>query len=247
VFTATGKTWKREWCELAVSVVRKENPEFPAAWKQFQEAFVTAMDNPGKWHEATKYASYAYTTKPPFPRMLLRLPGGRKIVLPHPEKEPRTMCEILTWTGTPNDPKSKVKSRKWENIPGHHDRDVVELMIMGKNGMRGPNTSLGTSFSTWEISYYGHTENNQYGRVKTYGGSELQTFTQATGVDLLANGALEAEKAGFLPFLLVHDQCLAPAEGDPNLFTEKLCTVPDWFKGFPLSAETDVVRSYCKS
>jgi hypothetical protein len=26
-----------------------------------------------------------------------------------------------------------------------------------------------------------------------------------------------------------------------------LCKVPEWFPGFPLEAETDEVRSYCKS
>ena len=247
VFTATGKTWSREKCEKAAAIVRKENPEFPEAWTKFQNAFVEALDKPGKWHEATEYVSYAYTLKPPFPRMLMRLPSGRRIVMPYPRKEPFTMCEILTWSN--DGPKRKVVKREWESVPGHwSEREILERKLdMGDAFLRGTNVTLGTWFPTWEISFYGHTENGHYGRVKTYGGSELQTATQATGVDLLAQGALEAERRGFLPFLLVHDQCLAPVTGPEDDFTNALCTVPEWFKGFPLEAETKIERSYCKS
>lgn len=248
VFTATGKTWDRAKCEAAVAIVRKENPEFPAAWKRFQDAFVAAMDRPGEWQEATKHVSYAYTTKAPFPRMLMRLPSGRRIVMPYPEKEPFTMCELLTWNDGVGE-KRRVKSRKWESVAGHiSDRDILDRKLnIGHEFLRGKGVTLGTSFPTWEISYFGHVKNALYGRVKTYGGSELQTATQATGVDLLAQGALEAERAGFPPFFLVHDQCLTPAEGNPDEFTSALCTVPEWFAGFPLEAETKTERSYCKS
>ena len=243
VFTATGKSWPRDWCEIAAATVRKENPEFPQAWNAFQDAFIAAMDNPGKWQEATKYVSYAYTAKAPFPRMLMRLPSGRKIVMPYPEKQRITMVKIETLVkGT-----SEVSSTRWERVPGHLDLEQLNHVMKIGDPFFNPNTRIASSFFTWEISFYGHVENNQYGRVKTYGGDQLQSATQATGVDLLANGALEAEKAGFLPFLLVHDQCLAPADGDKDLFTAKLCTVPEWFKGFPLSAETDIARSYCKT
>lgn len=248
VFTATGKTWDRAKCEAAVAIVREENPEFPTAWKLFQDTFVKALDNPGKWHEVTPYVSYAFSRKAPFPRMLMRLPSGRKIVMPYPEKEPFTMCELLTW-GNGVGEKRKVKSRKWKSVRGHiSDRDILERKLsIGDAFLCGKGVTLGTSFHTWEISYYGHVENSQYGRVKTYGGSELQTATQATGVDLLAQGALEAERRGFPPFFLVHDQCITPAEGDPDEFTSALCTVPEWFAGFPLEAETKIERSYCKS
>ena len=71
--------------------------------------------------------------------------------------------------------------------------------------------------------------------------------TQAVGADLLACGVIEAERQGFEPFLLVHDQCLAKARGDKDAFAKALCTVPDWFSGFPLDASADEVRSYSKT
>lgn len=84
--------------------------------------------------------------------------------------------------------------------------------------------------------------------VKTDHGLVLaHNCTQATGVDLLALGALNAERVGFEPFFLVHDQCLTPDDGRRNEFERAMCFVPDWFKGFPLSASADSVRSYCKT
>lgn len=246
VFTATGSTWSRGKCEAAAQLVRKDNPEFPKAWRAFQDAFIAALDNPGKWQQATKYVSYAYTRKAPFPRMLMKLPSGRRIVMPYPEKSPITMVKLET-TLMKDAFIPKVTSSRWERVPGHLDEATLHEKMKIGDKFFNPDVTITSSFFTWELSYFGHTKNSQYGRVSTYGGSELQSATQATGVDLLANGVLEAEKAGFSPFLLVHDQCLCPAVGDKDLFTKLLCTVPDWFDGFPLDAETDVVRSYCKS
>jgi DNA polymerase len=110
-----------------------------------------------------------------------------------------------------------------------------------------PNAQIDKTFRTWEISFYGHVEGKMYGRVKTYGGDMLQSLTQGTAADLLAYGALEAEKRGFEPLLLVHDQCLATGVGDKEEFRKAMISVPPWFAGFPLDAEAETVRSYCKS
>jgi DNA polymerase len=244
VYTATGEKWNRQWCEAAVKVVREENPEFPKAWRKFQDTFVEAMDRPERWHPVTPYVSFGYTMKGPFPRMLMRLASGRSICWPLPEKEPITMAKIATL-----DKKTgKEKSTRWERVNGHFDsnEDVARHLGIG-DAFLNPNTALKSTFRTWEITFYGHVDNGRYGRVKTYGGDALQSATQGTGADLLAYGAIEAEKRGFEPFFLVHDQCLNPAKGDREAFRQAMCVVPNWFKGFPLSADADEVRSYCKN
>ena len=243
VFTATGEKWRRSWCETAAAIVRKENPEFPAAWKAFQNAFVEAMDNPHKWIKATDYVSFAYVTKGPFKRILMKLPSGRNITYPLPEKKPITMVKVIVV----NPKTQKDESVKWERVAGHlDDEEAAESLGLGDPFLY-PNARLDSSFHTWEISFYGHIEGALYGRVPTYGGDLLQSATQATGADLLAYGALSAERAGFKPFFLVHDQALAIAEGDKDDFERAMCSIPPWFEGFPLEAEADIVRSYCKS
>ena len=238
VFTATGSKWKRPWCEAAAKIVRDENPEFPAAWRKFQDSFVNALDNPEKWHQITRYVSIGYTRKDPFPRMLMRLASGRKICWPHPEKDPITMVKI-GFTGLDG----KITKHRWDRVNGHYDKDEIGPEILALF----PRESVESSFRTWEISFYGHVKGKHYGRVKTYGGDMLQSATQGTAADLLAYGALEAERRGFEPILLVHDQCLAPAKGDKEEFRKAMTIVPPWFDGFPLDAEADEVRSYCKS
>ena len=236
VYNATGQRWKQEWCEEVVRIVRKENPEFPAAWRRFQDTMLAAFDAPDRWHRATKYVEFAYTEKPPFPRMYLRLPSGRKITWPHPKRDPITMVRV-----------NRNGKSKWERIPEHFDSEdeIARYLDLG-DPFLNPGATLEMSFKSWDISFYGHVEQGHYGRVHTSGGDALQSATQGTGVELLTYGAMEAEKNGFLAFLLVHDQGLFPAIGDRELMEKCLCSVPDWFAGFPLEAEADVVRSYCK-
>ena len=242
VFTAMGHTWEREWCEVTAAIIRKNNPEFVKAWRVFQDTFVKAMEEPGVWHQATGHVSFGYRDGKPFPHMLMRLPSGRPIVMPYPEKNPITMVKVVKI----NRKTGKEKSQ-WERVNGHEeDPDVLEHILCLGEPFR-PNERVSSHFQSWELSYWGHTENSQYGRVNTYGGSLLQGATQGTGADLLAMGLMEAERQGFDPFFIVHDQCLAPARGDRDAFVRALCKVPDWFEGFPLAADAKTVRSYCKS
>lgn len=241
-FTATGEVWPREWCEAAVKVVREENPELPAAWKAFQNAFVTAFDHPGKWIHATRYVSFGYTAKGPFPRMMMRLPSGRFITYPYPERKPITMAKVNVVKD------GKTTRTTWERLSDHMDDEsaIAKELGLGDKFLY-PDGVLETWFHTYELSFYGHIKDKLYGRVNTYGGDLLQSATQGVGADLLAHGALQAESAGFDPFFLVHDQALTPDNGRKDDFERAMCCVPDWFKGFPLEAEADSVRSYCKS
>lgn len=242
VNTATNGKWTREQCERAAAIIRKENPEFPAAWNKFQDAFVEAYQNPGKWVRATKYVHFGYDRSGPFPRMKMRLPSKRDIIYPFPKADPITMVKIETPSAD-----RKSKTARWERIAGHQTNvsEIIDLMDIG-NPFLCPG-EYGSHFHTYELSFYGHIEGVTYGRVKTYGGDLLQSATQGTGYDLLVNGCIEAEKQGFDPFMVVHDQCLTSALGEKDELVAALCSVPDWFKGFPLEATCDEERSYCKN
>lgn len=238
VFNATGKTWPLDKCDKVVKLIREKNPEFPEAWDAHNQAFLDALDNPNKWFAAGKYVSYGFANKAPFPRMVTRLPSGRKIILPYPSKDPMTMVRVDNLDGTLD---------RWDRTAGHLSEDQIEKHFKFGDAFFNPNVQYGSHFHTYELVFYGHIKGVNYGKVRTYGGSILQTATQATGLDLLVEGVLQTETVGHEPFIVVHDQCLAPKKGDRDEFTRLLCTVPDWFAGFPLDAQTDEVRSYCKS
>lgn len=186
VFTATGEKWNREWCETAVKIVRRENPELPEAWRAFQDAFVSALDHPDKWIKASEIISFGFTKRSPFPRLLMRLASGRKITMPYPEKDPITMCKLVKF-----DPETgkDVKTR-WERVSGHLDEDDAALALKLGDAFINPNTRLDSAFHTWELSFYGHIKGVNYGRVPTYGGDLLQScFTGDTKV-LTLRGAV---------------------------------------------------------
>ena len=88
---------------------------------------------------------------------------------------------------------------------------------------------------------------NRFAVITDHGLMLAHNCTQGTGADLLAYGAIQAEKAGFDPFLLIHDQCLTPDDGRKDEFEKVMCSIPAWFKDFPLEAEAESVRSYQKA
>ena len=238
VFTATGKTWPMDKCDKVVNLIREKNPEFPEAWDAHNDAFLNALDNQGKWFSAGEYIAYGYTKKAPFPRMATRLPSGRKIILPYPSKDPITMVRVDDLKG---------KKKRWDRVSGHLTEERICKDFKFGDPFFNPGVQYGSHFHTYELSFYGHIKGRNYGRVRTYGGSILQTATQATGLDLLVEGVLQTEDVGYEPFLVVHDQCLSPEHLSTDEYTARLCTVPEWFKGFPLDADTNIERSYCKS
>jgi hypothetical protein len=216
------------------------------AWALFQDSFIRALDNPGQWIEATKHVSFGYTKKDPYPRMLMKLPSGRSIVYPHPAKQPITMAlsedKAKALDGEEPDENDKGE---WLRIDGHWQTWEINEYDKRPKGRSKP-VKATKSFHAWDLTFWGHIEGAKYGRVNTYGGDLLQSATQATGVDLLVHGCLQAEKAGFDPLLVVHDQAIFRAVGCKDTLVKAMCSVPDWFAGFPLEAQLDVTRSYSK-
>jgi hypothetical protein len=76
----------------------------------------------------------------------------------------------------------------------------------------------------------------------------VHNCVQAMGADLLDEGCISAEKAGFEVFLIVHDQALCYAHNELTIedYEKSFCTVGDWAASFPLAAEGNVVPYYLK-
>jgi len=99
------------------------------------------------------------------------------------------------------------------------------------------------------ITYWGQIPGSgQWGRIKLYGGKLAENETQATAADFMAYGAINAERLGMEPFMLVHDQGLALRTRGQSAqeFEEALGTLPPWARGFPLKVEAKVHPYYRK-
>jgi len=102
--------------------------------------------------------------------------------------------------------------------------------------------------SSNRITFYGHIQGVQWGRVETYGGKLVENITQAVAADLMANGAQKAEKAGYQIATLIHDQALAYFQEGQTVeeFVSLLTDLPKWAAGLPLEAEGGLVPFYKK-
>ena len=100
-----------------------------------------------------------------------------------------------------------------------------------------------------QIEFWGERPNNAgWGWVGTWGSRLFENIVQAMGADLLDEGCIAAEKAGFDVFLIVHDQALCYAHDELTIedYEKSFCTVGDWAATFPLAAEGQIVPYYLK-
>lgn len=107
----------------------------------------------------------------------------------------------------------------------------------------------GESYEAEQVVFWGKLPmSKNWGWVSTYGGKLLENATQATAGDIMTNGALNAERAGYEIIMLVHDQALALVREGQSMeeFANLLCTLPDWAAGLPVVAEGERVKFYKK-
>lgn len=98
------------------------------------------------------------------------------------------------------------------------------------------------------ITFFGCVQGNTWGDIHTWGGSLVENATQAVATDIMANGAHNAENAGYEIVTLIHDQAPAyykPGQS-PEEFVSLLTKLPAWAEGLPIAAEGSLVPFYKK-
>jgi DNA polymerase bacteriophage-type len=77
----------------------------------------------------------------------------------------------------------------------------------------------------------------------------VHNCVQAIARDLMANGMLKAERAGYPIVMTVHDEAVADVpvgHGSLPEFEGLLCDLPDWAAGIPLVASGYTAERYRK-
>lgn len=125
-------------------------------------------------------------------------------------------------------------------LPSGHYLQYPKARVV-KNKTRG----WGTVIEFWGVI---PNSGGKWGWCSTYGGKLLENCTQATAGDIMRHGMLQAEKKGYLPFMLVHDEMLAiQKKGQTHEeMCRLLCFEADWMKGLPLAAEGSTIPFYKK-
>jgi DNA polymerase len=101
-----------------------------------------------------------------------------------------------------------------------------------------PWNEMGEAVTIWAMN--GTTR--KWEKHSMYGGLWVENIVQAVSRDVMAEGMLNAEAAGFKVVLSVHDEVVAEIPEDApedslERFEKLLVTVPEWAAGFPLSTE----------
>ena len=104
-------------------------------------------------------------------------------------------------------------------------------------------------FGNEGIGYYAPAANGQMAEQETFGGKIDENITQSVARDLLANGMMNLEAAGYPIVFHVHDEAVleVPA-GQGSL--EEACRImaipPKWAEDMPMRADGDVMPFYQK-
>ena len=102
------------------------------------------------------------------------------------------------------------------------------------------------------IHYWGvktSTKGRRWMRLDTYGGKLCENITQAVARDILAEGLLRVEAAGYPVIGHVHDEAICEVDnnfGNVEEFQQLLETLPAWAEGMPLIAECEAMQRYKK-
>ena len=98
-----------------------------------------------------------------------------------------------------------------------------------------------------EIHYWCAGIGGKLEENKTYGGSLVENIVQGTARDIMAQGMLNAEAAGFPVILTVHDELVTEVEeGTVEGLVKAMCSLPSWAAGCPIAAEGWMGKRYRK-
>jgi DNA polymerase len=90
----------------------------------------------------------------------------------------------------------------------------------------------------------------QWCRISTYSGKLAENIVQASSADLLMDGMLAADAAGFNPVLSVHDEIITEPPDDPKFNDKELSRLmissSPWAAGLPLAAKGFTAKRYAK-
>lgn len=101
-----------------------------------------------------------------------------------------------------------------------------------------------------KITYQGMNNfTHKWGAIETYGGSLVQSITQAVARDLLAHALLKIDAAGYDPIMTVHDEIVSDTKighGSLDEFNTLMCKLPEWARGLPVDVEGYEANRYRK-
>jgi DNA polymerase bacteriophage-type len=202
-------------CEIIKHGWRAQNAAIATSWKAAETAVREAVQNPGTVTEA---ARCRFIVRLGF--LWTMLPSGRCLAYGGPKLKDQVWAQLRCDDGSFSD--AEVT-----------DRELAEALER-----KGQARIQGTTSA--KVTFLGvDSATKKWRRQALYGGLIMQNNTQATARDLLVNGMLKAEAAGYGVIAHVYDEIIAEVPkgfGDLADFERLICELPEWVEGMPLTA-----------
>ena len=131
----------------------------------------------------------------------------------------------------------------------YRDPQINEVVVRNKDTGAIETHSDGRVKTRKTLSYWGQIRGKSiWGRCTIYGGMWMQNFTEGVGADLLNNGIIKSEGAGYQVASLIHDQILSYKRKGQTIedLVGRMTDVPDWTDGLPVAADGQVQPYYTK-
>ena len=202
-------------CELIKVGWRATNPAIATGWRLREEAIRNAVRHPGV---ETSALCFRYVVKMGY--LWARLPSGRCLAYGAPRLRDQVWVMVRLDDGNWGD--AEVMTR-------------VEAETLERQGQVQIQGATSPAITILGVDKSG----KRMQREPLYGGLIAENDTQAIARDLLVNGMLRAEAAGYQIVGHVYDEILAEAPPDDRPLAEferLICELPPWAAGLPLTA-----------
>ncbi len=212
-------------CWLIVQGWRKTNAAIAKLWTDQEKAARAAVESPGSVIDA---GMLRYIVEHGY--LFCQLPSKRCLAYASPKLSDQVWAKVLCDDGTWSAPEVMLREQ------------AEMLTAKGKARIEGDTspsvTVLGVDKSGRKMR-----------RDQLYGGLLAQNATQAIARDILVNGMLKAEEAGYPIIGHVYDEMFAEVPsgtGDVKAFEKLICEAPEWAAGLPLQADGWQAKRYRK-
>jgi DNA polymerase len=131
----------------------------------------------------------------------------------------------------------------------YRDPKIEETVVRNKKTKEIEVHTDGRVKTRQTLTYWGQVRGKtMWGRCGLFGALLMQNFTEGVGADLLNNGIIKSEGAGYQVASLIHDQILAYKRKGQTIedLVGRMTDVPDWTDGLPVAADGQVQPYYTK-
>lgn len=210
-----------EWAAIKIIVTgwRDAHPQLVQGWWDLQDAAIDAVANPGVVVPVLG-GKVRYMHAKGF--LWCSLPSGRVLAY----FNPRVVATVREYVEMPDGARVAREAVK--------DDDLLALLEQGAQVVTLPPRR--------RVDYEGYEgERKRWATMNLYGGMQFNHIVQGTARDIMVDGMLAAEKAGYRVVLTVHDELLTEAPhgfGSAKELEDIMSAVPPWVVGdLPLAAK----------